>query len=88
MMLSLINAGLGEAIAPVPTIKVVDAFNSVAKVVGNSAVPNYLYSVVNPSDLQAVCNAFLEFEHVMVVFSVFWLPSCLNISRVRLPSRP
>merc|ERR1712157_558285 len=42
-----INAGLGKAVASVPTSKVMDVYNSMAKVIGNSPVPNYLYSTVN-----------------------------------------
>merc|ERR1712187_473917 len=43
-----INAGLGKAIASVPTSKVMDVYNSMAGLIGNSPVPNYLYSTVNP----------------------------------------
>merc|ERR1711972_272300 len=60
-----INAGLGKAIASVPTSKVMDVYNSMAKVIGDSSVPNYLYSTVNPNDAQAAYNAFLEFKDVV-----------------------
>merc|ERR1711988_1732833 len=60
-----INAGLGKAIASVPTSKVMDVYNSMAKVIGNSPVPNYLYSQVNPQDAQAAYNALLEFKDVV-----------------------
>merc|ERR1711963_1001895 len=60
-----INAGLGKAIASVPTSKVMDVYNSMAKVIGDSPVPNYLYSTVNPNDAQAAYNAFLEFKDVV-----------------------
>jgi len=60
-----INAGLGKAIASVPTSKVMDVYNSMAKVIGSSPVPNYLYSTVNPNDAQAAYNAFLEFKDVV-----------------------
>merc|ERR1711976_769972 len=60
-----INAGLGKAISSVPTSKVMDVYNSMAKVIGNSPVPNYLYSTVNPNDAQAAYNAFLEFKDVV-----------------------
>merc|ERR1712228_1014355 len=43
-----INAGLGKAISSVPTGTVMDVYNSMAKVIGNSPVPNKLYSTVNP----------------------------------------
>merc|ERR1739845_36867 len=56
-----INAGLGKAIASVPTSKVMDVYNAMAKVIGNSPVPSYLFSTVNPGDAQAAYNAFLEF---------------------------
>jgi len=60
-----INAGLGKAIASVPTSKVMDVYNTLLKTVGNSPVPNYLYSQVNPNDAQAAYNALLEFKDVV-----------------------
>merc|ERR1711948_130629 len=52
-----INAGLGKAIASVPTSKVMDVYNSVAQVTGDTGVINKLYSTVNPADAQAAYNA-------------------------------
>merc|ERR1712146_748135 len=49
-----INAGLGKAVASVPTSKVMDVYNAMAKVIGDSPVPNYLYSTVNPNDARSV----------------------------------
>merc|ERR1711972_872197 len=60
-----INAGLGKAIASVPTSKVMDVYNSMASVIGSPPVPNYLYSSVNPQDAQAAYNALLEFKDVV-----------------------
>jgi len=60
-----INAGLGKAIASVPTSKVMDVYNSMAGLIGSSPVPNYLYSQVNPQDAQAAYNALLEFKDVV-----------------------
>merc|ERR1711877_35158 len=60
-----INAGLGKAIASVPTSKVMDVYNAMAGLVGSSPVPNYLYSQVNPQDAQAAYNALLEFKDVV-----------------------
>merc|ERR1719356_1349207 len=60
-----INAGLGKVIASVPTSTVMDVYNSMAKVVGSSGVPNKLYSTVNPGDAQAAYNALLEFKDVV-----------------------
>merc|ERR1712151_194887 len=60
-----INAGLGKAIASVPTTKVMDVYNAMAKVVGNSGVPNKLFSTVNPNDAQAAYSALLEFKDVV-----------------------
>jgi hypothetical protein len=62
---SAINAGLGKAIASVPTSKVMDVYNAVAKLIGNSPVPNKLFSTVGPNDAQAAYNAFLEFKDVV-----------------------
>merc|ERR1712050_802512 len=60
-----INAGLGKAIASVPTCKVMDVYNAMSGLVGSSPVPNYLYSQVNPQDAQAAYNALLEFKDVV-----------------------
>merc|ERR1712050_755797 len=60
-----INAGLGKAIASVPTSKVMDVYNAMAGVIGSSPVPNYLYSSVNPQDAQAAYIALLEFKDVV-----------------------
>merc|ERR1711966_197349 len=60
-----INAGLGKAIASVPTGTVMDVYNSMAKVIGSSSVPNKLYSTVNPQDAQAAYNGLLEFKDVV-----------------------
>merc|ERR1712227_968625 len=60
-----INAGLGKAIASVPTSKVMDVYNAMAKVIGNTPVPNKLYSMVNPNDAQAAYQALLEFKDVV-----------------------
>jgi hypothetical protein len=60
-----INAGLGKAIASVPTGTVMDVYNAMAKVVGSSPVPNYLYSTVNAQDAQAAYNALMEFGGVV-----------------------
>merc|ERR1711988_60104 len=60
-----INAGLGKAIASVPTSKVMDVYNAMGSVIGSSPVPNYLYSTVNPQDAQAAYQALLEFKDVV-----------------------
>merc|ERR1712039_273210 len=59
-----INAGLGKAIASVPTSKVMDVYNAFAGIV-NPAVPNYLFSSVNANDAQAAYNALMEFTDVV-----------------------
>merc|ERR1712151_45934 len=60
-----INAGLGKAIASVPTSKVMDVYNAMGSVIGSSPVPNYLYSSVNAQDAQAAYTALLEFKDVV-----------------------
>merc|ERR1712137_971919 len=60
-----INAGLGKAISSVPTSKVMDVYNAMAKLVGDSPVPNKLFSTVNPNDALAAYNALLEFKDVV-----------------------
>merc|ERR1712039_166793 len=46
-----INAGLGKAIASVPTSKVMDVYNAFAGIL-SPVIPNYLFSSVNPGDAQ------------------------------------
>merc|ERR1712061_397320 len=59
-----INAGLGKAIASVPTSKVMDVYNAFAGITG-PVIPNFLYSSVSPGDAQAAYNALLEFKDVV-----------------------
>merc|ERR1712176_721472 len=59
-----INAGLGKAIASVPTSKVMDVYNAFSGIL-SPVVPNYLYSSVNPNDAQKAYNALLEFKDVV-----------------------
>merc|ERR1711972_1277904 len=59
-----INAGLGKAIASVPTSKVMDVNNAFSGIL-SPVVPNYLYSSVNPNDAQKAYNALLEFKDVV-----------------------
>merc|ERR1711979_140989 len=60
-----INTGLGKAIASVPTSTVMDVYNEMAKLVGNSPVPNFLFSKVNPQDAMAAYNGLMEFKDVV-----------------------
>merc|ERR1711933_564066 len=59
-----INAGLGKAIASVPTSKVMDVYNAFGGIVG-PVVPNYLFSSVNPADAQQAYGALLQFKDVV-----------------------
>merc|ERR1739845_22818 len=59
-----INAGLGKAIASVPTSKVMDVYNAFSKIVSPD-VPNYLYSSVNPQHAMAAYNGLMEFKDVV-----------------------
>merc|ERR1712066_1153215 len=59
-----INAGLGKAIASVPTSKVMDVYNAFGGIVG-PVVPNYLFSSVNPADAQQAYAALLQFKDVV-----------------------
>jgi hypothetical protein len=59
-----VNAALGRVIASVPTSKVMDVYNAFAAIV-NPAVPNKLFSTVNPLDAQAAAKAFYEFKDVV-----------------------
>jgi len=59
-----INAGLGKAIAAVPTSKVMDVYNAFGKITAGG-VPNQLYSTVNPQDAIKAYNAFLNFKDVV-----------------------
>ena len=44
------DAGLGKAVASVPTCNVMRVYNAVAKVIGCFPVLSRLYSAVNPND--------------------------------------
>ena len=59
-----VNAALGRVVASVPTSKVMDVYNAFASIV-NPAVPNKLFSTVNPLDAQAAAKAFYEFKDVV-----------------------
>merc|ERR1712087_1066796 len=59
-----VNAALGRAIASVPTSKVMDVYNAFSGLV-NPAVPNKLFSSVNPLDANAAAKAFYEFKDVV-----------------------
>merc|ERR1719401_2577609 len=59
-----INAGLGKAIASVPTSKVMDVYNAFGGIVG-PVVPNYLFSSVSPADAQQAYAALLQFKDVV-----------------------
>jgi len=59
-----INAGLGKAIASVPTSKVMDVYNSFNGIL-SPVIPNYLFSSVNPGDAQKAYGALMEFKDVV-----------------------
>jgi len=59
-----ILAGLGKAIASVPSSKVMDVYNAFGKVV-NPQVPGYLMSSVSASDASAAYNGLMEFKDVV-----------------------
>merc|ERR1711976_604666 len=55
-----VNAALGRVIASVPTSKVMDVYNAYAGLL-NGAVPNKLFSSVDPLHANAAAKAFYEF---------------------------
>merc|ERR1712190_515945 len=59
-----INAGLGKAIASVPTSKVMDVYNAFSGIT-SPVIPNFLYSSVSPNDAQAAYMELLEFKDVV-----------------------
>merc|ERR1712227_254491 len=59
-----VNAALGRVIASVPTSKTMDVYNAWAGLL-NGAVPNKLFSTVNPLDANAAAKAFYEFKDVV-----------------------
>merc|ERR1719433_202558 len=60
-----INTGLGKAIASAGNGATMDVYNAMVKLVGDSPVPNYLFSKVNPQDAMAAYNGLLEFKDVV-----------------------
>merc|ERR1712050_376141 len=59
-----LNAALAKAIASVPSNQVMDVYNSFAKAVP-AAVPNMMFSMVNPLDASAAAKAFYDFKDVV-----------------------
>jgi len=59
-----ILAGLGKAIASVPSSKVMDVYNAFGSVV-NKQVPNYLMSSVSASDASDAYRGLMEFKDVV-----------------------
>merc|ERR1719393_228358 len=59
-----VNAALGRVIASVPTSKVMDVYNAFASIT-NPAVPNKLFSTVDPLAANAAAKAFYEFKDVV-----------------------
>jgi len=59
-----VNAALGRVVASVPASKVMDVYNAFAAVV-NPAIPNKMFSMVNPLDANAAAKAFYEFKDVV-----------------------
>merc|ERR1719320_2413547 len=59
-----VTAALGRVVASVPTAKVMDVYNAFAAIV-NPAIPNKLFSTVNPLDANAAAKAFYEFKDVV-----------------------
>jgi len=59
-----INAGLGKAIAAVPTSKVMDVYNAFGKITAGG-VPNTLYSTVDPKNAQAAYDGLMAFKDVV-----------------------
>jgi len=57
-------AGLGKAIASVPSSMTMDVYNSFGKVV-DAKVPNYLMSSVNAADAKAAYQGLMEFKDVV-----------------------
>mgnify|MGYP001279448581 CR=1 FL=1 len=59
-----VNAALGRVVASVPTSKTMDVYNAWAGLL-NGAVPNKLFSTVNPLDANAAAKAFYDFKDVV-----------------------
>merc|ERR1712019_224167 len=59
-----INAGLGKAIASVPTSTVMDVYNAFSGIVSPD-VPKYLMSAVKADDAKAAYSALMEFKDVV-----------------------
>merc|ERR1711915_387873 len=59
-----VNAALGRVVASVPTSKTMDVYNAWAGLL-NGAVPNKLFSGVNPLDANAAAKAFYDFKDVV-----------------------
>merc|ERR1712157_26533 len=59
-----VNAGIGRIVASAGTQKTMDVYNAFAGLL-NPAVPNKMFSMVNPLDANAAAKAFYEFKDVV-----------------------
>jgi len=59
-----VTAALGRLVASVPKSTVMDVYNAVGGVVGDS-IPNYMFSKVNPLDAVAAAKGFYTFKDVV-----------------------
>merc|ERR1712176_682598 len=59
-----VNTALAKAIASVPQSQVMDVYNAFAKAVPG-AVPNMMFSMVNPLGANAAAKAFYDFKDVV-----------------------
>jgi hypothetical protein len=56
-------AGLGKAIASVPASTVMDVYNEMGNIAGESSgIPKYMYSKQNPTDAVAAYDALIQFK--------------------------
>jgi len=62
--LEAILAGLGKAISSVPEATVMDVYNEMSNLVGesNGQIPKFVYAKQNPADAMAAYNALMDFK--------------------------
>merc|ERR1740121_3204190 len=76
-----ILAGLGKAISSVPEDTVMDVYNEMGKVAGESSgIPAYLFKKQNPADAIAAYDSLMRFKDTVKVYQ----PDAIGVAAVKL----
>jgi len=79
-----ILTGIGKTIASVPKGSVMSVYDEISKLVGDTGVPNYVYSKQNPTDAMAAYRSFMNFQTTVSQFQPGYSGSGDNLALVLL----